>query len=74
MYNLFLHFTINSTFGTNTKHNVAVVQKIIKIDMMAKLAFFCSSRTALIATPKTHMMVTLYKDMPTYLLSFRAGI
>ena len=69
-----LQIEINHTFGTKTKHNVPVVQNIMKTEISRKLAFFCSLSTADIATPNTHMMVTLYTDIPTYLLSFKAGI
>ena len=62
------------TFGTKTKHNVPVVQNIMKTDISRKLTFFCSYSTDEMATPSTHMIVTLYTDMPTYLLSFKAGM
>jgi len=55
------------TFGTNTRQRVPVVQKMMKIEMMIKEAFCSSFKTKLTATPSTHMMATLYTDMPTYL-------
>ena len=55
------------TFGTKTRQRVPVVQKMMKMEMSMKEAFCSSFRTKLTATPKTHMMATLYTDMPTYL-------
>lgn len=43
-------------------------------DMMMKEASCLSDRTKLMAAPMTHMITTLYTDMPTYLESFRAGM
>ena len=62
------------TFGTKTRQRVPVVQKMIKTAMMIKDAFWSSLSTKLMAAPSTHMITTLYTDMPTYLLSFNAGI
>ena len=47
------------TFGTNTKHRVIVVQKRMNNEMSTKEALGCSLRTAEMATPSTHMIVTL---------------
>ena len=57
----------NHTLGTKTNHNVPVVQTIMKTEISRKLAFCCSLSTAEIATPNTHMMVTLYTDIPLML-------
>lgn len=62
------------TFGIKTKQRVAVVQKIINIDINTKTIPFLSDKTKAIATPMTHMIKTLYTLMPTCLLSFNAGI
>ena len=58
---------MGATFGTNTRHSVPVVQKMMKTEMRTKEALGCSLRTAEMATPRTHMIVTLYTDIPTYL-------
>ena len=58
---------VGATFGTNTRHSVPVVQKMMKTEMRTKEALGCSLRTAEMATPRTHMIVTLYTDIPTYL-------
>lgn len=42
--------------------------------MIMNDAFSSSLRTKLTATPRMHMMATLYTDIPTYLESLRAGI
>ena len=44
-----------------------VVQKMMKTEMRTKEALGCSLSTAEMATPSTHMIVTLYTDIPTYL-------
>ena len=58
------------TFGTKTRQSVPVVQKMMKTEMRTKEALGCSLSTAEMATPSTHMMVTLYTDIPTYLHTF----
>lgn len=40
---------------------------MMKSEMMTKEAVCSSLRTKLTATPSTHMMATLYTDIPTYL-------
>lgn len=47
------------TFGTNTKHNVPVVQKIMNTDMMTNDASCLSDKTKLMAAPITHIITTL---------------
>jgi hypothetical protein len=47
------------TFGTNTSIKVAVVQKMMKIEISMKTASFWSDSTKAIAAPITHMMKTL---------------
>ena len=54
------------TLGTNTRQRVRVVQKMIKTEMRMKKMFLWSFRTAVMATPRTHMIMTLYTDIPTY--------
>lgn len=63
-----------STFGTKTKHKVAVLQNIINIANIINMASCLSANTKLIAAPVTHMITTLYTLIPTYLLSFNAGM
>lgn len=62
------------TLGTKTKHKVAVVQKIMNTEIMMKEASCLSERTKLMAAPMTHIITTLYTDIPTYLESLRAGM
>ena len=38
----------------------------MKTAMRMKAEFLCSLRTAEMATPRTHMIITLYTDIPTY--------
>ena len=59
-----------NTFGTKTRQSVPVVQKMMNTEMRTKEALGCSLSTAEMATPSTHMMVTLYTDIPTYLHRF----
>lgn len=66
--------TTNLTFGTNTKHSVAVVQKIIKTEININTASRRSDRTNAIAAPMIHMIKTLYTLSPICLESLRAGI
>ena len=40
---------------------------MMKTEMRTKEALGCSLSTAEMATPSTHMIVTLYTDIPTYL-------
>lgn len=63
-----------NTFGTKTKHKVAVLQNIINIANIINMASCLSANTKLIAAPVTHMITTLYTLIPTYLLSFNAGM
>lgn len=63
-----------STFGTKTKHRVAVLQNIMNIANIMNMASCLSAKTKLIAAPVTHMITTLYTLIPTYLLSFNAGM
>lgn len=51
--------TTSLTFGTNTKHNVAVVQKIIKNESKTKTKSLRSESTNEIAAPVMHVMKTL---------------
>ena len=46
----------------------------MKMEIIMKEAVCSSLSTKLTATPRTHMMATLYTDIPTYFESFRAGI
>lgn len=62
------------TLGTNTRQSVPVVQNKMKDEMMMKDASCLSDSTKEMAAPMTHMMTTLYTDMPTYLESFSAGM
>ena len=48
-----------NTFGTKTRQSVPVVQKMMNTEMRTKEALGCSFSTAEMATPRTHMMVTL---------------
>ena len=59
-----------NTFGTKTRQSVPVVQKMMNTEMRTKEALGCSLSTAEMATPSTHMIVTLYTDIPTYLHRF----
>lgn len=62
------------TLGTNTRQSVPVVQNKMKDEMMMKDASCLSDSTKEMAAPMTHMMTTLYTDMPTYLESLSAGM
>lgn len=62
------------TFGTNTKHNVAVVQNIMKTDIKIKTASRRSAKTNAIAAPIIHIIRTLYTLKPMCFESFNAGI
>ena len=62
------------TFGTKTRQSVRVVQNMMNTEMMTNEAVCSSFSTKVTATPRMHMMATLYTDIPTYLESFRAGI
>ena len=53
------------TFGTNTKHNVTVVEKITKNAVRAKEASCAYSIINAAGTPTTLKMTTLYTDIPT---------
>ena len=67
-------FQTDITFGTNTRHNVPVVQNMMNIAINMNDAFNSSWSTKLTATPNTHMTATLYIAIPTYFESFSAGI
>ena len=60
--------------GTKTKHNVAVEQNIINIDMIKNAASCCSFKTNERPAPMTHIITTLYTLIPIYFESFKAGI
>lgn len=66
--------TTSLTFGTNTKHKVAVVQKIIKNESKTKTKSLRSDNTNDMAAPAMHVMNTLYTEKPMCFESFRAGI
>lgn len=51
--------TTSLTFGTNTKHKVAVVQKIIKNESKTKTKSLRSESTKDIAAPAIQVMKTL---------------
>lgn len=51
--------TTSLTFGTNTKHKVAVVQKIIKNESKTKTKSLRSDNTSEIAAPAIHVINTL---------------
>lgn len=62
------------TFGTNTKHNVAVVQNIINNEIKTKTASRRSASTNAMAAPMIHIISTLYTLRPMCFESFSAGI
>ena len=74
MFSVTILCVVYVTFGTKTKQSVRVVQKIMNTEMMTKEAVCSSFKTKVTATPRIHMMATLYTDIPTYLESLSAGI
>lgn len=62
------------TFGTNTKHNVAVVQNIINTEIKMKTASRRSASTNAMAAPMIHIISTLYTLSPICFESLSAGI
>lgn len=66
--------TTNLTFGTNTKHSVAVVQKIMKTEINMNTASRRSASTMAIDAPIMHIINTLYTLKPMCLESLSAGM
>jgi len=62
------------TLGIKTRQRVAVLQNIMNTANIINMASCLSVSTKLIAAPVTHIITTLYTLIPTYLLSFNAGI
>lgn len=62
------------TFGTNTKHNVPVVQNIINTEIKMKTASRRSASTNAMAAPMIHIIRTLYTLSPICFESLSAGI
>lgn len=62
------------TFGRNTRQSVAVVQKMMKREMIKNEASCLSVSTWESGAPSTHIITLLYTLIPMYFESFRAGI